>query len=68
MPISRIVLRVKPGSDDPNKPSDVELGPDQGALIPLVRDKVLADQFAMIVGERKFQFTGDTLWVFLEEF
>jgi hypothetical protein len=67
MAVPKIVPRVKPGSLDTHKPPDVELGPDQGALIPFVGDKILADEFVMIVGERKFQFQGDTLWVFLEE-
>lgn len=46
---------------------DIELAPDQGALIPNVGDRYLAPGFAMNIAFRKFEFENETLWVYLQD-
>ena len=65
MPIAKIVVKLLPSNTNQPIPSPVELGPDQGALIPNVGDRYLAPHFSMDVTLRKFEYEGDTLYVFL---
>jgi hypothetical protein len=63
--IQKITLKVLCNSDRQPAPPPVELGPDQGALIPNVGDRLLAPSFSMDITLRKFEFSGDQLFVFL---
>jgi hypothetical protein len=67
MPIAKIVLKVLTSNENAFKPDPIELGPDQGALIPAVGDRLLAPSFSMDVMLRKFEFDGDVLYVFLAD-
>jgi hypothetical protein len=56
MKIKKIILSVPPQFTNGEQIEDVELGPDQGAMIPNVGDRYLAPRFAMDITFRKFQF------------
>ena len=67
MAISKIVLKLLPSNAQRPAPEPVELGPDQGALIPAVGDRYLGPAFSMDIKLRKFEFAGDVLYVFLSD-
>jgi hypothetical protein len=67
MGIAKIVLKVLSSNNQVQKPEPIELGPDQGALIPQAGDRILAPGFSMDIVRRKFEFEGDVLYVFLED-
>jgi hypothetical protein len=67
MPITKIVLKVLSSNAGPHIPEPIELRPDQGVLIPAVGDRLLAPGFSMDVIQRKFEFDGNVLTVFIQD-
>ena len=65
MKIENIVVKYMPTNTSQPLPQVMELDPTQGALIPLVGDRVLGPGFSMDVVLRKFELTDGTLYVFL---
>jgi hypothetical protein len=66
MKISKIVIAVDADSiHGHQKVEDVVLDGTQGSLVPNVGDRYMAPGFSMNVGKRKFEFTDDSLFVYL---
>jgi hypothetical protein len=61
MAITKIVIKALPHNRNQQTPPALELGPDQGALIPGIGDRYMGPGFSMDVVRRKFEADGDVL-------
>lgn len=68
MTIKNIMVRALPRDNNGHVPEDLELSPEQTGLIPGIGDRYMGPQFSMDVVRRKFEVTGETMWVFLQDY